>query len=72
MERDDLKQAWQSLGHQLQQQNTLQLQQYRESKLHGISKSLRPGQLPREIYNYLSPRQHVTYYFDPQPGGASG
>ena len=37
-----------------------------------ISKSLRPGQLPREIYNYLSPRQHVTYYFDPQPGGASG
>lgn len=33
-----------------------------------ISKSLRPGQLPREIYNYLSPRQHVTYYFDPQQG----
>ena len=37
-----------------------------------ISKSLRPGQLPREIYNYLSPRQHVTYYFDPQQGGANG
>lgn len=35
-----------------------------------ISKSLRPGQLPREIYNYLSPRQHVTYYFDPQQEGA--
>lgn len=37
-----------------------------------ISKSLRPGQLPREIYNYLSPRQHVTYYFDPQQGTANG
>ena len=36
-----------------------------------ISKSLRPGQLPREIYNYLSPRQHVTYYFDPQQGSTS-
>lgn len=35
-----------------------------------ISRSLRPGQLPREIYHYLSPRQHVTYYFDPQQDGA--
>ena len=30
-----------------------------------ISKSLRPGQLPREVYAYLSPRKRVTYYFDP-------
>jgi putative nucleotidyltransferase with HDIG domain len=37
----------------------------RESELN-ISKTLRPGQLPQDIYNYLSPRQHVTYYFDPQ------
>lgn len=37
----------------------------RETELN-ISKSLRPGQLPQDIYNYLSPRQHVTYYFDPQ------
>jgi putative nucleotidyltransferase with HDIG domain len=29
-----------------------------------IAKALRPGQVPREIYNYLSPRQQVTYYFD--------
>lgn len=29
-----------------------------------IAKAIRPGQVPREIYNYLSPRQHVTYYFD--------
>ncbi|MDO8698289.1 MAG: HD-GYP domain-containing protein [Pseudomonas sp.] len=42
----------------------------REAELN-ISKSLRPGQLPHEIYNYLSPRQHVTYYFDPQQAAAS-
>jgi putative nucleotidyltransferase with HDIG domain len=29
-----------------------------------IAKAIRPAQLPREIYNYLSPRQHVSYYFD--------
>jgi HD domain len=32
-----------------------------------ITKSLRPGQLPREIYQYLNPRKRVAYYFDPQP-----
>lgn len=42
----------------------------RETELN-ISKSLRPGQLPHEIYNYLSPRQHVTYYFDPQQAAVS-
>ena len=31
-----------------------------------ISKSLRPGQLPREVYQYLDPRKRVTYYFDPK------
>lgn len=30
-----------------------------------ISKSLRPSQLPRDVYAYLSPRKRVTYYFDP-------
>lgn len=30
-----------------------------------ISKSMRPGQLPREVYQYLNPRKRVTYYFDP-------
>lgn len=29
-----------------------------------ISKALRPGQLPPEIIEYLSPRKRVTYYFD--------
>lgn len=29
-----------------------------------IAKAIRPVQLPREIYNYLSPRKQVSYYFD--------
>ncbi len=29
-----------------------------------IVKAIRPAQLPREIYAYLSPRQQVSYYFD--------
>ncbi len=37
----------------------------KESDLN-ISRSLRPGQLPREVYQYLSPRKRVTYYFDPK------
>jgi putative nucleotidyltransferase with HDIG domain len=34
-----------------------------ESEL-SISRSLRPGQLPREVYQYLNPRKQVTYYYD--------
>ncbi len=30
-----------------------------------IGKAIRPGQVPREVYNYLSPRKRVSYYFDP-------
>ena len=29
-----------------------------------IAKAIRPAQLSREIYNYLSPRKQVSYYFD--------
>ena len=29
-----------------------------------IAKAIRPGQLPRDIFNYLNPRQQVSYYFD--------
>lgn len=29
-----------------------------------IAKAIRPAQLPREVYNYLSPRKRVSYYFD--------
>ena len=40
----------------------------RESEL-GVAKAIRPAQLPGEIYNYLSPRKRVSYYFDAgQPG----
>ncbi len=35
----------------------------------GIAKAIRPAQVPREIYAYLSPRKRVSYYFDPgKPG----
>lgn len=29
-----------------------------------ISKAIRPVQVPIEVYNYLSPRKRVSYYFD--------
>lgn len=29
-----------------------------------IAKAIRPAQVPIEIYNYLSPRKRVSYYFD--------
>ena len=31
-----------------------------------VSKSIKPGQLPRQIYDYLSPRRRMTYFFDPR------
>ena len=33
----------------------------------GISRSLRPAQLPRKVHQYLNPRMRVTYYFDKPP-----
>ena len=39
----------------------------RESDLN-IVKSIRPAQVPREIYMYLSPRKRVSYYFDAGTG----
>lgn len=35
----------------------------RETDLN-IAKAIRPTHVPREIYNYLSPRKRVSYYFD--------
>lgn len=35
----------------------------RETHLN-IAKPIRPAQVPGEIYNYLSPRKRVSYYFD--------
>lgn len=29
-----------------------------------IGKAIRPAQVPREVYSYLSPRKRVSYYFD--------
>ncbi|MGE8496611.1 MAG: HD-GYP domain-containing protein [Pseudomonas sp.] len=33
-----------------------------------VSRSLRPGQLPREVLEYLSPRQHLSYHIEPSNG----
>jgi len=33
-----------------------------------IAKAIRPAQVPREVYNYLSPRKRVSYYFDAASG----
>jgi putative nucleotidyltransferase with HDIG domain len=35
-----------------------------------IVKAIRPGQVPQNIYAYLSPRKRVSYYFDASKGGA--
>jgi len=40
-----------------------------ESELE-VKASIKPDQLPQEIYAYLSPRKRVAYYFDPQKSGA--
>jgi hypothetical protein len=29
-----------------------------------IAKAIRPSQMARDVYNYLSPRKRVSYYFD--------
>jgi hypothetical protein len=34
-----------------------------------ISKAIRPIQLPTVVYEYLSPRKRVTYYFDSDSSG---
>ena len=35
----------------------------------GISKTFRPAQLPRDVFDYLSPRTRITYYFDEASDG---
>lgn len=42
-----------------------------EPTLH-IGKALRPVQVPREVLNYLSPRMHLSYYFDAASGQPAG
>ncbi|GAA5184367.1 DUF3391 domain-containing protein [Niveibacterium umoris] len=37
-----------------------------------IARTLKPQQLPRPIFEYLSPRRRVTYYFDAESGGGVG
>ncbi|MDD2880791.1 MAG: DUF3391 domain-containing protein [Rhodoferax sp.] len=37
-----------------------------------IAKAIRPAQVPREVYNYLSPRKRISYYFDSTTTGSQG
>jgi putative nucleotidyltransferase with HDIG domain len=44
----------------------------REPELN-LVKAVRPAQVPPAVYNYLSPRKRVSYYFDAgQPGQSAG
>lgn len=36
-----------------------------------ISKAIRPAQLPAAVFNYLSPRKRVTYFFDADSSGGA-
>jgi len=42
-----------------------------EATLH-IGKALRPSQVPRDVLSYLSPRMHLSYYFDAGQGQSVG
>lgn len=33
-----------------------------------IARSLKPSELPRAVYDYLSPRQRICYFFDLRGG----
>lgn len=37
-----------------------------------IAKAIRPSQISRDVYNYLSPRKRVSYYFDASSKKPSG
>lgn len=41
----------------------IMLDMERETEVN-IAKAMRPAQVPRDVYNYLSPRKRVSYYFD--------
>lgn len=43
----------------------------RETEIN-IGKAIRPAQVPREVYNYLSPRKRISYYFDGEAARTEG
>lgn len=45
------------------QAEAILLDMERETEVN-IGKAIRPAQVPREVYNYLSPRKRISYYFD--------
>ncbi len=44
-------------------EEAIMLDMERETEVN-IAKAIRPAQVPREVYNYLSPRKRISYYFD--------
>jgi putative nucleotidyltransferase with HDIG domain len=49
--------------HDVPKEEAILLDMARETEFN-IAKAIRPAQVPREVYNYLSPRKRVSYYFD--------
>lgn len=37
-----------------------------------IARAIKPAQLSRPVYDYLSPRKRISYFFDSGPGGGEG
>ncbi|MEI8170787.1 MAG: HD-GYP domain-containing protein, partial [Rhodoferax sp.] len=54
---------------QIPKEEALLLDMERETEFN-IAKAIRPAQVPRDVYNYLSPRKRVSYYFDAASGRA--
>lgn len=44
-------------------EEAIMLDMQQESEVN-VAKAIRPAQVPREVYSYLSPRKRVSYYFD--------
>lgn len=52
-------------------EEALLLDMERETEVN-IGKAIRPAQVPREVYNYLSPRKRISYYFDGDAARSDG
>ena len=55
---------------QIPKEEAILLDMARETEFN-IAKAIRPAQVPRDVYNYLSPRKRVSYYFDAAAGRAA-
>jgi hypothetical protein len=70
MELDDLKQAWRTLDHRLQQQNALALQAYRDRRTDKARRHLRPlfwGQVAQLLFGLLFVLLAAALWMSPLP-----